>query len=413
MRELRGVMKSFALGLASAFLLVCETHIHAGLTFESALEQTLSCSPELQAFRADVQVMVGEQVQADLYENPIFGYSVENVFGNKHWKGWESAESRYEIAQPIPLGGQKELQRNAALFRTYAMQSEYAGEVLKVGHALKEKFLEIAFAQEGVKLAENQYEIAKKLEEAALARVEAGKASPIERNRALISKLNSENVLQKSKIELDKARYELALMWGANRPDFERVDFLFTDLEAPPSLEQCLACVENHPLVLKAQFDHWAAYKEYEREKALRVPDAVVTVGYKTLRDTGEKGMILGASFPLPIFDRKQGLIHRGSAETIHLAYHLYEIRVRLESKLISLHKEALYAFKQATDLRNTLVSLARETFESVQEGFMNGKTDYLMLLEAQQTFFEIQEKDLEASLEYLKKLADIEWFYE
>lgn len=57
--------------------------------------------------------------------------------------------------------------------------------------------------------------------------------------------------------------------------------------------------------------EHLAAHQNLNLEKSLAIPDVTVTLGYKTLQDTGNKGMILGASIPIPLFNQNQGNIQK------------------------------------------------------------------------------------------------------
>ena len=54
------------------------------LSFDQAVIKTLSLSPKLRIAGSEVNEAVGAQVQSGLYPNPVAGWSVENVFGNKN-----------------------------------------------------------------------------------------------------------------------------------------------------------------------------------------------------------------------------------------------------------------------------------------------------------------------------------------
>jgi len=110
----------------------CEIFCETTLSFDEAVSKTLSLSPKLRIANSEINGKAGAQTQSRLYPNPVAGYSVENVFGNKNWQGWEAAESRYENAQLVELGGKRGCRYQTARFQSYAAQA---------GFTPKERFL--------------------------------------------------------------------------------------------------------------------------------------------------------------------------------------------------------------------------------------------------------------------------------
>jgi len=394
----------------SPLIRAVEEPVHSTITFEEALKRTLSQSPTLKTSQAEIEEREGERIQSGIYPNPFFSYSVENVLGNKHWKGWEAAESRYEVAQLVEIGGQRGHRSKAALYRYYAAQAEYASVQLGLVNELKQSFLEVVAAQELLELATQQRKTSEEALKAVHAKVEAGKVSPIEKNKAMLAAANSELVLQKAHVDLDAARHRLSLLWGSPCPDFDRAEYPFFQVDCPNSFQQCLVENKDNPELIKSEFNQLAASEELALENSLRIPDVIVTVGYKTVQNTNEQGMILGASFPLPLFDRNQGNIHRGRAETCRLANQYIEKQLQLESKLLLLHKEATRAYDEAMQLKTTLLQLAHESFTFARDGYNEGKFEYLDLLDSQRTLFDAQARYIQALLNFFKKEADIEY---
>lgn len=380
------------------------------LTFEDALQRTVAQSPVLKASLAEIEERAGERIQSELYFNPFFSYSVENVLGSHHWKGWESAESRYEIAQVIPINGQKRHRSKAALYRYYAAQAEYAAVQLHLFNELKKTYLEVAAGQELIKIATQQQQISEEVLQVVQDKVELGKVSPIEKNKAMLGLANSQLLLQKFSVDLEAAKQRLVLFWASSDcPDFDRVDYPLFQLSFP-SWDECWIDQKNNPELIRIQFEQCASYEELEFEHSARIPDIVVSVGYKTVHGTGDRGMILGASFPLPLFDRNQGNIHRGRAETCRLNNQYIEAQLQLETKFLLLHKETMRAYQEALLIKENLLQLAQESYIFARSGYEEGKFEYLDLLDSQKTLFEAQERYMQALLHFLKKQVDIEY---
>ncbi|KIA76816.1 hypothetical protein DB43_HI00010, partial [Parachlamydia acanthamoebae] len=117
----------------------------------------------------------------------MLSYSVENVFGNRNWHGWNAAESRYEYAQLIETGGKRELRSKTTdyLFRAACLGVEVAK--LQLLNRFTRAFIDLVAAQEQLRIVKEQNKIAKEVLYVVSAKVEAGKVSIIQKHKAEIS----------------------------------------------------------------------------------------------------------------------------------------------------------------------------------------------------------------------------------
>lgn len=382
----------------------------SALTYNEALQKTLIQSPALALSVMEIEEREGEHIQTGLYFNPVFAYSVENVFGNRHWRGWRAAESRYEISQALDLGCKREHRRNRAFYLIQAAQYGHAYLELETAKKMKKAFLRVVAAQELLKLAQNQQKISLKTLNVIQQKSDSGRVSLIEKNKAQLSLANSDLVLQRASVELEIAKEELSPFWGSSCPDFDGVEYPFFEVYCPPCYEECFQEFNEHPLLLKVQFEQFAAKAGYKFEQSSVIPEVVVTAGLKTIQDTGDKGMILGVAFPLPFFDQNQGSIARARAEKKRLLNQYCETELLLETRLSVLHKEAMRSYNEAVQLKETILTLAEASFEMVREAYAAGKLEYLDLLEAGRTLFDAQERYIQVLLSYFEKQTDIEY---
>jgi cobalt-zinc-cadmium efflux system outer membrane protein len=348
--------------------------------------------------------------QSTALPNPIASYSGENILGNKRWRGWRSAESRYELAQLIELGGKRGYRISAANYLLCAVEAEYEAEQLAVLNDLLKLFIDVATAQEQLDLALEQNQVAEEVFKTVVAKVEDGKVSIIQQHKADIALANAQINLENTNVDFANAKAKLALLWGNACVDFERVDCNFYELEEPWCVEECLSELQFHPELVHAQFEHLGAHQNYHLEKAEAIPDITVVVGYKTLQETHERGLILGASIPLPIFDRNRGNVLQALAIQQKAEDEYKTIQLLLENKLSSAHKEMMRAFQEAARIQSTVLKTAMESFELAQEGYRAGKFEYLDMLDSQRTLFEIRERYIQALTNYHKSRADIEY---
>jgi cobalt-zinc-cadmium efflux system outer membrane protein len=380
------------------------------LTFEEAVFKTLSDSPRLRIAESEVNEAVGAQVQSGLYPNPVAGYSVENVFGNKNWVGWKSAESRYEIGQLMELGGKRGYRMETARFQYYAAQAGYEARQLAVLNRLLKLFIVVVAAQENLDVTSDQMKIADEVYKTVVAKVEAGKVSLIQQNKAEIALSTAQINLEKAQAEFQTSKEKLAVIWGDMCVDFDRVSFPFYDIDSPTPIESYLCSLRDNPELLKSQMDYMAAHQNLHLEKSQAVPDVTVILGYKTIQDTGNKGMILGASIPIPIVNRNQGNIETARAQMVKAQDQYVELELALENKITISYKELVRAYNEAEKIRTTVLKAAVQSFNLAKEGYDEGKFEYLDMLDSQKTLFEVRERYIQALLNYHQSRADIEY---
>jgi cobalt-zinc-cadmium efflux system outer membrane protein len=388
----------------------CEIFCETTLSFDEAVSKTLSLSPKLRIANSEINEKAGAQTQSRLYPNPVAGYSVENVFGNKNWQGWEAAESRYEIAQLVELGGKRGFRYQTARFQFYAAQAGFEAKQLFLLNRLLKLFTLVVASQENLALAVDQTKVAEEVYKTVTAKVEAGKVSLIQQNKAEIALSTAQINLEKAKADFSKNKERLSILWGYSCPDFDRVSFPFYEINLPIPFEECLSDLRGNPELLRSQMEHLAAHQNLNLEKSLAIPDVTVILGYKTLQDTGNKGLILGASIPIPLFNQNQGNVQRARAQTLKAHDQYIELELALENKLSIAHKELVRAYNEAERIRSTVLKAAFQSFELAQEGYKEGKFEYLDMLDSQKTLFEVRERYIQAVLNYHKSIADIEY---
>lgn len=396
------------------------------LSFDQAVAKTLAFSPKLRIAASDIESAHGLRTQSSLLPNPVASWSVENVWGNRNWHGWESADSRYEVGQLIELGGKRGFRMQSAKFQYYAAQAGFDARELSLLNRLLKLFILVATAQENLDVTNDQVKVAEEVYKTVLAKVEAGKVSLIQQNKAEIALSTAQINLEKAKAEFVKSKERISVLWGAMYPDFDRVSYPFYETYFPTPFEKCLSDLRENPQLLRSQMDYMAAHQNLNLERSRAIPDVTVTLGCKVVRDPGsdfensnngrrgksftDRGMILGASIPLPLFNRNQGNVESARAQ-VNKAQNLYvDLELALENKLKISHVELIRAYNESEKIRSTVLKSAVQSFELAQEGYKEGKFEYLDMLDSQKTLFEVKERYIQSLLNYHQSQADIEY---
>ena len=143
-------------------------------------------------------------------------------------------------------------------------------------------------------------------------------------------------------------------------------------------------------------------------EKARRIPNLVVSGGYRRLQETEDNVFVMGMSIPVPVFDRNQG-------GTLAAKYRLSKahkkqtaLRIQVQTELAEAYQRMSAVLTEANALKDDVLPGAQLAFDAAQEGFRQGKFGYLEVLDAQRTFFEAKIRYVEALAEFHKVSAEV-----
>jgi len=380
------------------------------LDLDTAVYRALTQSLTLNVAHHQSQSSRYQVKQARLPPNPAFSYEVENFAGNNNWKGWNNREERYFYSQLFETAGKRHLRTQAASYQYYANLVGYDVSKLIVLNRLSRSFIAVVAAQELLKVSQDQTEIAKEVLRIATKKVEAGKVSLIQQNKAEVAYSTSIIAIERARVELINAKKRLSLIWAQACPDFEKAVFPFYTISNPVSFEQCLADLCDQPEIVQSLYTQLNAKKNWHLEKAKSIPDVTLQVGYKANYEEKNQGMIAGISIPIPLFDRNQGNIGRAYYDMLKTGDQGRQLWLVLESRLAILHEELVRAYEEANRIKNISLPSATQAFELAQKGYREGKFEYLEVLDAQRTLFEIRERYIQSLVNYHTRSADIDY---
>lgn len=387
-----------------------ETSPIVELDLDTAVYRALTQSMTLHIANHEAQSRGSQVKQARFYPNPSFSYEVEDFAGNNNWKGWDNREERYIYTQLFETAGKRCLRTQAASYQFYASLVGYDVSKLIVLNRLNRAFINVVAAQELLKLAQEQAEIAKEVLRVATKKVEAGKVSLIQQNKAEVAYSTAINSIARARVELKNAKKRLSLIWAQTCPEFDKAIFPFYDISAPFSLEQCLADLCSQPEIVQSLYSSLNAEKNWRLEKANSVPDVTLQVGYKANYRDNDQGLIAGISIPIPFFNRNQGNIERSYFDMLKTGDQGRQLWLVLESKLAIFYEELFRAYQEAERIKNVSLPSATQAFDLAQKGYREGKFEYLDVLDAQRTLFEIRDRYIQALVNYHTRRADIDY---
>lgn len=379
-----------------------ETAPAAGsITLAQAVDRALKHSPRLAA--------MGHQVDADTarleghegFPNPEISVEVEDFLGSGAARLADSLQVTTAVSQDVPLGGRVGARRrvNEARQHVSLMERRIVEQTLIADVSMA--FLEVLAYQRRLENAEEKVSLARETVHSIELQVEAGRATAIEVDKASI--VLSLALLDKDRVSRDLlvARQRLASICGADTPFFADAEGSLDRIEALPALRALMKRVDRHPslLIRAAEVRRQQAALAFER--AERVPDLSLSLGYRWLNATADSALVAGVAVPLPAVDRRQGAIGAASHETLRSEKVRDQERLALFQALTEAYQLLAAEHDRARVLQEEVSPKVLSNFEATVEGYRLGRFGYLDLLDAQRTLFEVKEQTLEALVAY------------
>ena len=371
------------------------------ITLAEAVTRAVAQNPSLAAMGHRVDADAARLQGREGVPNPALSVDIEDIAGSGAAKGVEAMQVTTALSQDIPLGGRVGALRrlNQTRQSVSAMDRQIAEQSLIADVALA--YLRVLTEQRRLANAEEMMSLADETVQSISFQVEAGRATEIEVDKAAV--VLSLAKLDKARIrrELTIAKQRLATECGDREPIFDIAVGTLDHIAPLPDREALLDRIDRHPSLLSR-----TAKLRYEQailnlEKANRVPDLSVSLGYRWLNASKDSALVAAVSVPLPFADRNVGNIGAATHE-VRRAEKEGEQERNLLFRFIAASYERLAAqHERATVLTKEVYPKVLATYQAIAEGYRIGRFGYLDLLDAQRTLFEVKEQTLEALVAY------------
>src|SRR5947207_7299865 len=185
----------------------------SGLALDDAIAQALNHEPSLRAARTDVDVAHGVRVQAGLRPNPSASFSQQNE------PAGTDSQTSVEVQWPLDLF-RKTGRVEVAEKRIVATQESIADRERRLAADVRMKYGEVAAAVRLVAIADDLLAATARQQMLVSARVDAGAATPLERNmlRVEVQRLQADRLLQAGEAERSVIGLKRLLGLSADAP---------------------------------------------------------------------------------------------------------------------------------------------------------------------------------------------------
>jgi cobalt-zinc-cadmium efflux system outer membrane protein len=139
------------------------------------------------------------------------------------------------------------------------------------------------------------------------------------------------------------------------------------------------------------------------------VPDVTIGGGYRWLAGPDESAFVADVSIPLPIFHRNQGAVLEAQRRADQAREERRSTEVRLATELSTTFEALGTAHAQVERLEKEILPGAAEAFDTLREGYLEGRFSYLDVLDAQRTLVAARAQHVGALADYHRAVAAVE----
>ena len=372
------------------------------LTLGGAIERAFQHNPGLRAAQRDIDIAVGQRIQAGKIPNPEVSYLREGQQQDRR-------TTTVQLNQEIELGGKRgariasaERERDVAAADVATYRANLRADVVTA-------FFDVLAAQERLALANASQELSERVTGAASRRVTAGKISPVEETRARVAEASTKIELSQAKNELALARQRLGATWGNKFGVTDSVQAPDAAIGAHPTTAELLAHLPGSPQLARARLEIERQRALTDIERSRRVPNLTLSIGSKRDEQVGVRQTVVGLSIPFPLFDRNQGNVLSALRRTDKDRNELVMVETNLSVELTQASLRLESARGELLVLRGEILPGANSAYDAATKGFELGKFNFLDVLDAQRTLNQAKSQYIRALAESHRAAADIE----
>ncbi|MGA1798741.1 TolC family protein [Sphingomonas sp. 4RDLI-65] len=367
------------------------------LTLADALIAAGATSPAIEASQSGLRAAAAQRAIAGLRPNPSFDAMSENVAGSGAYRGLRAAETTVGVSLPIELGGKRGARVAVAdaMSGRADLQTAIAQADLRL--RVTQAYIDAVANQRRAATARDQRGIAAEVLLGARVRVRAGRASPLEEQRADVARLAAEGAVERAERSAQVAVDTLARLTGRPAASldvgwFDRVARIGP--ERPVETGSTLA-------TMAARTDVSIATAQVQLARSQRIPDLTLGAAARRLSVSNDVAGVFSLSVPLPFFNGGRAAVDMATAQRDQADANRRVALLEADQAIASARVDAANAATTARTATGPMLAAAQEATRIARIGYREGKFGQLDLLEAERALAETRTTAIDALASY------------
>lgn len=377
-------------------------------TLDQAVLAASGIAPSGAAARAVIEAAQAGRKVAGLRPNPVAQGQVENVVGSGPYRGLRSAETTIGVAIPVELGGKRGARVAVADAQVSRAQLQRAIVAADIRMQVTQLYVDAIAAERRLATARDQARIAGEMLRGASVRVQAGRASPLEQQRADVARINANAHVERMTRLAEVGRANLARRLGRSIDGPLDTELL---VRLPAATFGPTAPARTAGTLALAAADADLAINDagIRLARANRIPDINVGPALRQLAATKDTVAVFAISVPIPLFNNGRAAIAQAVAERTRADAERRVIALDVEQAITDAQAEAANAATTARAAIGPALAAATEAARIARIGYREGKFSQLDLLDAERTLAETRVAAIDALANYQNARARLE----
>lgn len=327
--------------------------------------------------------------------NPGFSYTREQILTASQRTG----EDYFVLNQTFPISGRAKLEKNAlekgAMAERLRIEQELREDVVRARHY----FYQLLLLQSRVEARESWLVDISKLEQTIQLRIEVGESAPYE-----LERLKREVADVRLDLELERTKISHLQMLLANELGLTGANAITARgtllPSSPPTEQDILTALEQHPELRAAKTEAEAARIEQEAAERWWIPEPTVSAGYKGSGSSSGRahGFVVGLGMAFPLFNRSAGERLAAEAREVH-ATNQEQIQAKdLRARALALSSQLSTTLAHAERYEEEGIGNAQKVLDLANIAYKSGEIGIIELLDAYQGVAQAKLRLLELS---------------
>lgn len=378
-------------------------------SLKQCINIALQENPLIQSSLHQYQASLARINQAKAFSQPSLDFDSDLQPKFFDFKG--SGESYFGASKSFEFPGKRYLRGKIATQESRELLQEIDLLKLDIVFQVKRSFYGLLLAEEKLKYARQNLELARDFQEKARLKYDAGDVAKVEYLRARVETLKADNAVKSASNEVRLAKAQLNFLLARKK---------YSPIEIQGKLKRDMVNLDIETFIRRAlEFRPEIKRTKFSREKEeLRKKQGQMSylpdfdIGLSRHRIEGEGTFWdVTVSLPIPLFfwQPKKGEIAEAEANIASLRKELEYLKNAVSLEVEEAYTNALTAGNQITLYEEEILTQAEEVYEMFLFSYQEGEIGGIELIEARKTLIEARLSYADALFNYDIALAGLE----
>ena len=379
------------------------------MTLQSAIQRTLTNSPELHEFTYRQQALEGEIKTASLKPEITAGIELENFLGTGDVSGTKDTEMTLTLSSVIELGNKLNSRKEFTKAQSTLVEAQKQVQTLDVLAEVTRRYIDVLAQQALIDAQQETETLARYTYQAVTKRVDAGASPVFEQQRA-------EAALARARLDVVTAQQtkqamikSLAIMWGEKDPTFTGVKGDLFTLQSSPSLTSLFNTLLNSPNLEVYTKESRLQASQVRLTQAANQSDLSWTAGIRRINSIDDTAFVAGFSMPLFAASRNLGEYEKQRAVQGQLEQQKQSATQNLYHQLNMALVARNNALLNVQTLQDSIIPPLVQALKLVEQAYINGRFSYFEWVSTRQELLNAKQALIQSAKQAHQRGADIE----